>query len=106
MLLARELAVSVNTAASVAANTVKVLFIASESLKDKIREAEASRFFQLVNPFQRHHCCVGTERICQTCIRSRQVHNLLRTNLIFERRFDVGVNQELNARRKALASGV
>src|SRR5579864_2096440 len=64
----------------------------------------------LVHPFQRYHGRVGAERLNRCWQSSNGVgdesYALLRAKLVFKRRFDVGVNQELDSRRETVPCGV
>ena len=60
----------------------------------------------LVNEFQSGHRRVGTERAGECLAGCWVSDDLLRPDLVLERRFYVGVNQKLHARRKAISCAV
>src|SRR5271167_2369417 len=59
----------------------------------------------LIDKLQTGRHRVGSERLGRQSVRTHR-DRLLRPDLIFKRRFDVGMDQELHARGEAVARGI
>src|SRR5215471_16378355 len=89
-------AAGTTTANSVSSRMILMISIPPRVLKDLLE-----------NPFQCNHSGVGAERLDGHRQSRNRIgnygHELLRAHLVLERCLDVGVDQELHARRKTIA---